>query len=66
MGSVLVETTILYVSTRHNPAHVLSEAAAVYEVDTDAIARKVKPVFAAKEKDKKTAQPTAKATKKVA
>jgi hypothetical protein len=30
LGSVLVETTILYMSTRHNPAQVLSEAATVY------------------------------------
>jgi hypothetical protein len=28
LGSVLVETTILYMSTRHNPAQVLPEAAA--------------------------------------
>ena len=50
LGSVLVETTILCISTRHNPAQVLSEAAAVYKVDTEAIALKVKQEFAAKEK----------------
>jgi ParB family transcriptional regulator, chromosome partitioning protein len=67
LRSVLVETTIVYMSTRHNPAQVLSEAAAVYKVDTDAIALKVKQEFVAKEeKIKKTAQPSAKATKKVA
>jgi hypothetical protein len=37
LGSVLVETTILYMSTRHNPAQVLNEAAAVYKVDTDVV-----------------------------
>jgi ParB family chromosome partitioning protein len=62
----LVETTILYMSTRHNPAQVLSEAATVYKVDTDAIVLKVKQEFAAKEKVKKTAQPSAKAKKKAA
>jgi hypothetical protein len=58
-GSVLVETTILYMSTRHNPAQVLSQAAVLYKVDTDAIALKVKQEFAAKEKAKATqkAQP---------
>ncbi len=50
LGSVLVETTILYTSTRHNPAQVLSEAAVLYKVNTDAIALKVKQEFAAKEK----------------
>jgi hypothetical protein len=33
LGSVLIETTILYMSTRHNPAQVLNEAAAAYKVD---------------------------------
>jgi len=42
LGSVLIEITILYMSTRHNPAQVLNEAATVYKVDTDAIALKVK------------------------
>ena len=31
LGSVLVETTILYMSTRHNPAQVLHEAAAAVQ-----------------------------------
>ena len=66
LGSVLVETTILYMSTRHNPAQVLNEAATVYKVDTDAIALKVKQEFAAKEKAKKAAQPAAKVAKKAA
>ena len=50
LGKVLVETTILYTSTRHNPAQVLHEAAAAYKVDTEAIALKVKQEFAAKAK----------------
>jgi hypothetical protein len=50
LGSVLVETTVLYMSTRHNPAQVLHEAAAAYNVDTEAIALKVKQEFAAKAK----------------
>src|ERR1700678_4138538 len=53
LGSVLIEATILYMSTRHNPAQVLSEAATVYKVDTDAIALKVKQEFAAKDRLKK-------------
>ena len=66
LGSVLIETTILYMSTRHNPAQVLNEAATYYKVDTDAIALKVKQEFAAKEKAKKGAQPAAKVAKKAA
>jgi ParB family chromosome partitioning protein len=50
LGSVLVETTVLYMSTRHNPAQVLHEAAAAYKVDTEAMALKVKQEFAAKAK----------------
>ena len=63
---MLVETTIFYMSTRHNPAQVLNEAATVYKVDIDAIALKVKQEFAAKEKAKKAAQPAAKVAKKAA
>jgi ParB family chromosome partitioning protein len=66
LGSVLIETTILYMSTRHNPAQVLNEAATLYKVDTDAIALKVKQEFVAKEKAKKAAQPVAKVAKKAA
>jgi ParB family chromosome partitioning protein len=50
LGKVLVEATILYVATRHNPSQVLHDAAIVYKVDTDAIALKVKQEFAGKEK----------------
>ena len=63
LGSVLVETTILYMSTRQNPAQVLQEAATLYKVDTDAIALKVKQEFAAKEKAKKTPKTVGKAKK---
>jgi ParB family chromosome partitioning protein len=68
LGRVLIETTILYMSTRHNPAQVLNEAAAVYKVDTDAIVLKVKQEFAAKEKEKakRAAQPAPKVAKKAA
>jgi len=64
LGSVLVETTVLYLSTRHNPAQVLHEAAVAYKVDTDAIALKVKQEFAAKAKTKAEKKPPAKAAAK--
>src|ERR1700730_4827288 len=50
LGKVLVETTILYMATRHNPSQVLHDAAAIYKVDTGAIALKVKQEFTAKAK----------------
>lgn len=65
LGSVLVETTVLYMSTRHNPAQVLHEAAAAYKVDTEAIALKVKQEFAAKEKTQTAKKLVAKASSKV-
>ena len=65
LGSVLVETTILYMSSQQNSAQVLQEAATLYKVDTDAIASKVKQEFAAKAKAKKDAKPAAR-LKKVA
>jgi ParB family chromosome partitioning protein len=64
LGSVLVETTVLYMSTRHNPAQVLHEAAAVYKVNTDAIALKVKQEFAAKAKPQAAKKGVAKAQPK--
>jgi ParB family transcriptional regulator, chromosome partitioning protein len=64
LGSVLVETTILYMSTRHNPAQVLHEAAAAYKVDTEAIALKVKQEFAAKAKPQLAKKGAAKAQPK--
>ena len=63
LGSVLIEATILYMSTRHNPAQVLSEAATVYKVDTDSIAVKVKQEFAAKDRLKKAPKAVSKAKK---
>jgi hypothetical protein len=42
LGSVLVETTILYMSTRHNAVQVLHDPATAYKVDTEAITLKVK------------------------
>jgi ParB family chromosome partitioning protein len=64
LGSVLVETTVLYMSTRHNPAQVLHEAAAAYKVDTEAITLKVKQEFAAKAKPQATRKGAAKAQPK--
>ena len=52
MGSVLVELTILLTTARQQTTQVLNEAAALYKVDTDAIAAKVKQEFAAKDKVK--------------
>jgi ParB family chromosome partitioning protein len=51
-------------STRQNPAQVLQEAAAVYKVDTAAIALKVKQEFAAKEKAQTAKKQTTKAQPK--
>ena len=70
LGSVLVELTILLTSAHQQTAQVLKEAAAVYKVDTDAIAAKVKQEFAAKGKakpgKKATPKPLAGTTKKTA
>ena len=52
LGSILVELTILLTAARHQTTQVLNEAAALYKVDTDAIAAKVKQEFAAKDKAK--------------
>jgi ParB family chromosome partitioning protein len=64
LGKVLVETTILYMATRHNPSQVLHDAATVYKVDTDAIALKVKQEFAAKEKTQTAKKTVAKSQPK--
>ena len=64
LSRLLVESSILLAASRSNPATILKDAASAYKVDTDAIALKVKQEFAAKEKAKKTPQPTAKAAKK--
>ena len=60
LGSVVVELTIILAAARGNSVTVLWDAASVYNVDTDAIALKVKQEFAAKEKAKKTVQSTTK------
>ena len=50
LGRVIVELTIVLSASRNNTAQVLSDGAAVYKVDTNAIALEVKREFAAKEK----------------
>lgn len=52
LGSVIVQLALLLAAARGNGAQMLREAAAVYKVDTEAIAAKVKQEFAAKEKAK--------------
>jgi ParB family chromosome partitioning protein len=54
----LVEAAILLAAARTNPITVLRDAAWIYKVDTDSIALKVKQEFAAKEKARKTLNPT--------
>jgi ParB family transcriptional regulator, chromosome partitioning protein len=66
LSRLVVESSILLAAARSNPASILRDAATAYKVDTEAIAAKVKQEFTAKEKAKKTAQPTAKAGKKAA
>jgi ParB family chromosome partitioning protein len=65
LGSVLVELTILMTAARQQTAQVLNEAAALYKVDTDAIAAKVKQEFAAKDKAKSAKKTTSKPPAKV-
>jgi ParB family chromosome partitioning protein len=60
LGGVLVELTILLTAARQQTTQALSEAAAIYKVDTDAIGAKVKQEFAAKEKAKTTKKATSK------
>jgi ParB family chromosome partitioning protein len=52
LGGVFVELTILLTAARQQTTQVLNDAAALYKVDTDAIAAKVKQEFAAKDKAK--------------
>jgi ParB family chromosome partitioning protein len=66
LSRALVEATILIAASRGNAAIVLKDAAAAYKVETDAIGRKVRQEFAAKEKAKKAAHPASKAAKKAA
>jgi ParB family chromosome partitioning protein len=66
LSRLLVETSVLLAASRTSAATVLRDAASTYKVDTDAITLKVRQEFAAKEKAKKTTQPSAKASKKTA
>ena len=66
LSRLLVEVSILIASSRGNPTAVLRDAANAYKVDTEGIANKVRQEFAAKEKAKKTPQPTTKTAKKAA
>jgi ParB family chromosome partitioning protein len=61
LGRLAVELTIVFAASRGNAPAVLKEAAAVYKVDTDAIAAKVRQEFAAKEKAKSAKKAPAKA-----
>ena len=60
LGSVLVELAILLTSAHQQTTQVLKDAAALYKVDTDAIAAKVKQEFAAKNKAKSAKKATPK------
>jgi ParB family chromosome partitioning protein len=60
LGSVLVELTILLTAASQQAMQVLNDAAALYKVDSDAIAVKVKQEFAAKDKAKAAKKATPK------
>lgn len=60
LSRLLVECAILLAATRNNPTTVLRDAAAVYKIDTDTIALKVKQEFTAKERAKTTGSAKAK------
>jgi ParB family transcriptional regulator, chromosome partitioning protein len=60
LGRVLVELTIVLTAARQQTAQALKDAAAVYKVDTDAIAAKVKQEFAAKDKARAEKKPAPK------
>ena len=65
LGRLLVEMVILHAArTQSDGGRVLKEATKHYQVDTDAIALKVKQEFTAKQKAKATPKPQAKAAKK--
>lgn len=64
LGSVLVELAIVLTTARQQTGQVLKDAAAVYKVDTDAIAAKVKQEFAVKEKAKNAKKPASKTSLK--
>lgn len=66
LSRLLVESSILLAATRGNPSTVLKDAASAYKVDTEAIATKVRQEFTAKERAKRTPQPTTKTATKAA
>ena len=53
LGRTLVEGAILLSASRNNASQLLRNAAAAYQVNTDAIALKVRQEIAAKEKARK-------------
>jgi ParB family chromosome partitioning protein len=61
LGRVIVELTIVLSASRNNTAQVLSDGAAIYKVDTEAIALEVKGEFAAKQKSNAEKKATTKA-----
>jgi ParB family transcriptional regulator, chromosome partitioning protein len=61
LSRLLVEVSIVLASGRSNGTSALRDAAAVYKVDTDAIALKVKQDFAAKERGRSNASSVTKA-----
>ena len=60
LGRVIVELTIVLSASRSNTSQVLSDGAAVYKVDTDAIALEVKRGFVARQKANAEKNTTAK------
>jgi hypothetical protein len=66
LSRLVVEASILLAASRGNSTVILKEAAASYQVDTDAITTKVRQEFAAKEKAKKATQPAVKSATKAA
>jgi ParB family transcriptional regulator, chromosome partitioning protein len=60
LGRLVVELTIILSAARTNAPQVLRDAASVYNVNTDAIALKVKQEFAAKEKARTEKKPPVK------
>ena len=59
LSRILVTATILLASSRNNAGTVLKEAAAIYKVDAEAVAAKVRQEFAAREKAKKVSKKAA-------
>jgi len=64
LGRLTVELTVVLAAAHSNAPSVLKDAAAVYKVDTDAIAAKVRQEFAAKEKARTEKKPPVKVAAK--